>query len=356
MFPFPAPRASSLRASRRCGARSFGSRPLGSRPLRSRPRASGRVYVFVLTLGLLWFGTGGGWVPGVTPVQGQAATAQEAQARTRYLLAQAAYRSLEQEARELERVLTPATATVLRERQSGNTRAAQEVFSSTFIGNAFQAMSLDARSRALRSELEARRRTYLQVLDAREAVLIQRLSQNPTAAQRAELNRQIAELREEYLAVERERDTLVEVMIRPLPQVQALRTDTPRDLRDKAQYLENVGRGYDAVIELLDAEIETREKRLALLRGSRDFRAAIGRFGEDRPPATATLPRPGTGRTEDERAAGAPDSGFVLEDLALEDQIGVLRSIRIQAEEAATEVRRQARVFERLAGGGVGGP
>lgn len=320
------------------------------RSLALRLRTPGRLLAvaaaFVMALGL------GLAAPSALSAQGP--TLQEAQARTRYLLAQAAYRSLEQEARQLERVLTPATATVLRERESGNTRAAQDVFSSTFIGTAFQAMSLDARSRALRTELDQRRRSYLQVLDAREAVLIQRLSENPTATQRAELNRQIAELREAYLAVERERDTLVEVMIRPIPQIQALRTDTPRDLRDKAQYLENVGRGYDAVIELLDAEIETREKRLALLRGSRDFRAGIGRFGEDRPPATAALPRPGTGRTEDERAAGAPDSGFVLEDLALEDQIGVLRSIRMQADDAANEVRRQARNFERLAGGGAG--
>lgn len=278
----------------------------------------------------------------------------EGQAEARYLRAVAEFEAVRE---ELERLLG-AHGAMMNEftavRRTSGERAADDLFRQRRVAEMWALLqSLDAAARERREEVEDARRVYLQVLDGREGELLDRLDGNPPPGIRTQLEREIARIRAEYRRVEREREPLAEVMLRPVPNLVADPRDRPSDLLRKASYLEDdVAEGYTAIIAVLDREIADRERRLQQERARGDFFAGLRRFETDLPPATSGGARSGGAQPDEDRATEAGAQGAsVFAELPLTEQVEHLRSIRAQAVAFREDVLERARTFRIAAGG-----
>ncbi len=274
-----------------------------------------------------------------------------AEREARYLQARSAYESGRREWEQAWSRYELAKDRFLVPDRAGAEREAQEAFGA-YMARAQQLQTLEVRERELREELDAARRDFIQALDAREAELLDRIEANPSPAAEALLNQQIVDVRRRLRDVEREAEPLVEMMVRTVPNLVVDPRDGPRELREKATFLEDVAGSYDAVIGNLDRAIEERSRRLRQERGQADLLADLSRFDADRLPGTGV--RPEVPRTEEGRPAGEVEStgAFVFAELPLTEQVEMLRSYREQAVRFQEDALARAELFRTLAAGG----
>jgi hypothetical protein len=287
-------------------------------------------------------------VPDVGEVGAQVSLAER---EARYLAARSAYESGRREWEQAWAQYELAKDRFLVPDRAGADREAQEAFG-IYMARAQRLQTLEVRERELREELEAARRDLIQALDAREASLLDRLESDPPPAIEAQLNQQIVDVRRRLRDVEREAQPLAEMMVRTVPNLVVDPRDGPRELREKATFLEDVAGSYDVLIDNLDRAIEGRSRRLRQERGQADLLADLSRFDTDRLPGTGV--RPDAPRTDDGRlpGEGGPGGAFVFAELPLTEQVEMLRSHREQAVRFQEDALARAELFRTLAAGG----
>ncbi len=269
----------------------------------------------------------------------------------RYLQARSAHESVRREWEQTWSRYELVKDRFLETDRAGAEREAQDAFVA-YMARSQQLQNLEVRERELREELDAARREFIQALDAREAALLDRIEANPTPATEALLNQQIVDVRRRLRDVEREAQPLVEMMVRTVPNLVVDPRDGPRELREKATFLEDVAGSYDAVIGNLDRAIEERSRRLRQERGQADLLADLSRFDADRLPGTGV--RPEVPRADEARPAGEVEGtgAFVFAELPLTEQVEMLRSYREQAVRFQEDALARAELFRTLAAGG----
>lgn len=280
-----------------------------------------------------------------------AAQVSLAEAEARYLSARSAYESGRREWEQAWAQYELAKDRFLVPDRAGADREAQEAFG-VYMARAQRLQTLEVRERELREGLELARRQYIQALDAREATLLDRLENEPPPGLQTLLNRQVVEVRQQLREVERAAQPLVEMMVRTVPNLVVDPRDGPRELREKATFLEDVAGTYDAVIENLDRAIEERSRRLRQERGQADLLADLSRFDTDQLPGTGV--RPDVPRAEEGRPGTEAEGrgAFIFAELPLTEQVEMLRSHREQAVRFQEDALSRADLFRTLAGGG----
>jgi hypothetical protein len=268
-----------------------------------------------------------------------------AEAESRYLAARSAYESGRREWEQAWARYELAKDRFLADRE------AQEAFG-TYMARAQRLQMLEVQERDLREDLDQARRLLIQALDAREATLLDRLEANPPPGLEAQLNQQIVNVRRQLREVERAAQPLVEMMVRTVPNLVVDPRDGPRELREKATFLEDVAGSYDAVIENLYRAIEERSRRLRQERGQADLLADLSRFDTDRLPGTGV--RPDVPRSEEARPGSEAEGtgAFIFAELPLTEQVEMLRSHREQATRFQEDALARAELFRTLAAGG----
>ncbi len=338
-------------------ARPEGSRPGGGR--RRAPARSVRNALVVVAMLLVAPALSPEGFPGAAmapasvvhallPGSALAAQTAESVARARYVRARDDFVALEGEAERLQPQWNRARAVVHRHREAGNPRAAADAFVNDFIPWASQYQGVALRAEAAKTALDEARRELIRALRTREDALYAELGRTPPRAREDEINRQIVRIGEELRELERERQPIAEAGFRPVPNLVAAPTDGPAELRAKAAFLEGIALESEGVMEILDQEVRDREQRLRLVRADRDSRDGILRFDGDRPPGTGAGTR-ATGQTVADRGGDTRAEAFDFHDLPLEEQIELLRSVRIQAEAARDEATARAADFRALA-------
>ncbi len=289
--------------------------------------------------------------PSLSPGGGVSAQVSLAQAEARYLGARSAYESGRREWEQAWAYYELAKDRFLVPDRAGADREAQEAFGS-YMARAQQLQMLEVRERELREDLDQARRILIQALDAREALLLDRLEANPPPGLEAQLNQQIVNVRRQLREVERAAQPLVEMMVRTVPNLVVDPRDGPRELREKATFLEDVAGSYDAVIYNLDRAIEERSRRLRQERGQADLLADLSRFDTDRLPGTGV--RPDVPRSEEGRPGSEAEGtgAFIFAELPLTEQVEMLRSHREQATRFQEDALARAELFRTLAAGG----
>lgn len=273
-------------------------------------------------------------------------------AESRYLLARTELEAVRREIESIRPTHTRAVEELVSARAAGEDRRAEDLFREDFIQPAVRLQLLDSELRDRVAAFQEARREYLRALEARMDEIIEQLEDSglpqPT---RDRLNRIYVDVSQTYREVERERNPIEEAMLRPIPTLTADDRDGPRELRDKASYLEaQVAGDYQAIIEFTTQEIAVRENQLRLQREGADLRADLSRFDADRLPGTGAGAGAGAVRPDDDPSP--IDSSFIFADLPLVEQVELLRSIRAQAEAFLEETLERAALFRQMAEGG----
>jgi len=279
-------------------------------------------------------------------------------ARARYERAREDFLQLQQEGEQLRPRLDQVAATIQNYRDAGNQRAMNDVFLNEFLPRNQRLQDVTVRAGVAKAVLDEARRDFLRILRAREEVLLAELDRTPppARAREEEINRQVVRLRQEVNQLEREREPIAEVGFSPVPRFDVAPTDGPVELNAQAAFLEQRAQTNVSLIILVDEEIRVREQRLRLERADQDSRVGIIRFDGDRPPGTGPGSRSATGQAADGRAGDARGGERSFAELPLAEQIELLRSVRMQAEEARDETLERAAQLRRLAiirGGGI---
>jgi hypothetical protein len=315
-----------------------------------------RAGVFLGVLGLMGWGIEpAAGVPGSG--SGLAAQTTEAVARARYDRALQDFNALQEQALSVGPREMRLRATIETYRELGNQRALQDLMVNQYIPLADSLTVLNVRSRAAKAALDEARQELLRVFRAAEVALLAELERGPSRAREEVINREIVRIRQETNRLELEREPLIEVGFRPIPNLQAAPTDGPAELRAKAETMERWALRTEGVMAVIDEELKVREDRLRLQQTARDARDGIGRFDGDRPVGTGPTTPPGTGQAADQRAGDAGRVELAFSERPLTEQIQLLLSLRMQAEEDRTEALERAVEFRRLAqlrGGGGG--
>jgi hypothetical protein len=138
--------------------------------------------------------------------------------------------------------------------------------------------------------------------------------------------------------------------LEPEPDITASRTDTPAQLRGKANVLDRRADQREAQLVAYGRRLEELRNQQSLERRSRDFLAGVTRYD------AATLPV--AGREVRNRQAGDPGQALVVDTLGggvvpltLEERIETLLLVQAQLEEQIQQIRGRAQNLRRLAGG-----
>ncbi len=233
-------------------------------------------------------------------------------------------------------------------RRSGDEDRAQEAMRRVHA-QGVQVMLLDQQLRGVAGELQEAGQRYLAELEVREDQLLDRIEEVVLPGTRAALDRELSEVRARYREVERESGSPTLGELRPLPDVVIDRRDGPDELRGKAGILESRAAEYDSVIVDLEREITSRERRLQQERGREDLIAGISRFDDDALTGGGLNPPSGDSGSE----SVDPGTPVNLAELALPDQLALLREYLTLAQGLRDEALTRARVFRDRAEGGI---
>ncbi|TVP56360.1 MAG: hypothetical protein EA351_08215 [Gemmatimonadales bacterium] len=274
-------------------------------------------------------------------------------AESRFILARTELEAVRREIEALRPTHTRAVEDLRTARESGDARRADEIFREQFIEPAVRLQALDSEWHIRRAAYEEARREYLRALEARMDEILETLADPELPQpQQDRLNRLYVEISQTYREVERERDPIEEVTLRPIPTLTATDRDSPQELRDKASFLEaQVAGDYEAIIAFTTQEIEVRERRLRLEREGADLRADLSRFDTDRLPGTGAGGGAGAVRPDDDPVPF--EGAYVFAELPLVEQVEMLRSIRAQAEQYKEETLQRAALMRQMAEGGT---
>lgn len=214
-----------------------------------------------------------------------------------------------------------------------------------------QARALEAHDRRL-EELDRRLvtvgRELTRALDEREEELLARLEATADSDERQELLESLAEVRQRVRQVEAEVESLQEMPVLPVPDVQPDPRDGPTELRAKQNLLVSRVREFDAVLEEIDDRLDALDRRLRRDRTIQDQEAGLARFDDLR--IVPRVPTAGQPRTEG-MSSDLQDEG--LAGLPIEEQMALLVLFREQAEMLREETQAQAEEFgRRIPGGG----
>ncbi len=210
----------------------------------------------------------------------------------------------------------------------------------TFYTQARALEEFDRRMEDADRRLEEVGRELIQLLDAREEELLNRLEDTADADEREELLEALAQVRQRVRRIEADVESLQEVSILPAPDIQPDPRDGPTETRAKHNLLTSRVQEFDLVLEEIDERLEALERRLRRNRSLEDQEAGLARFDD-----LMIAPRAPSGGQPRLEGLLPDGSAPPLGELPLEDQIALLEIIREQAQQVRDETRAQAEEF-----------
>jgi hypothetical protein len=138
-------------------------------------------------------------------------------------------------------------------------------------------------------------------------------------------------------------------VLEPLPNLDEEITDSPSDLRNKANMLDFTAGQWEAQLAYNQDQLEDLRREQDLLRWRRDFLADRGRFGDQPPtgpPGVQTVPQPGQAQPPGADSLGA-EIGF----LSVEGRIQLLEDFQEELTANIQIIRVRAQRLRRKAGG-----
>ncbi len=140
-----------------------------------------------------------------------------------------------------------------------------------------------------------------------------------------------------------------QVVLEPLPNLDEEITDSPSDLRNKANMLDFTAGQWEAQLAYNQDQLEDLRREQDLLRWRRDFLADRGRFGDQPPvgpPGVQTVPQPGQAQPP-----GADSLGTEIVFQSVEERIQLLEVFQEELTANIQIIRVRAQRLRRKAGG-----
>lgn len=200
---------------------------------------------------------------------------------------------------------------------------------------------MDRRVQQASDSLAAVRAAYLEAMDARLGVLLERQDAAVTRAEAERYQALIEDLGNQYRELEASSDILTPRPLVPQGVLAYNPRDTPSRLRNKIEVATRRIELVQARIAEADDRIEGLEQRIRLQRQQENFRTTLGRFDDTRVPVGP----PGQSRSQGDRAV-SDSTGVRTAPETLEDQLEGWRTLRSQLE---TLLERWLEVRDELA-------
>lgn len=210
-------------------------------------------------------------------------------------------------------------------------RGDQEAFDRISERNMLLARELsrmDRRVEEASDSLQAVRRNYLDAMDARVTVLLERQDSARTRDEAQRIGALIADLSNQYRELESSSDIFTPRALVFTGVLAYNPTDTPSRLRQKVELATRRIEEMQARIAEADDRIEGIEQRIRLARQSDNFQSSLGRFDDTSVPVGA----PGQSRSQGDPAV-SDSTGVLTEPQSLEEQLRGWQELRGQLEE-----------------------